>query len=238
MEKRPKIVLWDLEATNLNANFGYMLCFGYKYLDEKKTHVVSIRDFPRHKKDPVDDRMVVQEAKRVLEDADMWVTWYGRRFDVPYVNTRLMHHKLEPLGPVAHVDGWEIARKHLKFHSNRLAAVAEFLGVGQKTPLSGPIWVKAGAGDTCSIKYIEKHCRQDVVVLEEVYERIKVVWPHHPNLSLVYEEQRCPICGVKGRLQRRGSRITKMRKHQRYQCQKCGGWSHGKSAAVKGVVVR
>lgn len=78
MSSEPKIVIWDTENSNLSANFGTMLCFGYKYYGQKKTHVVDVRDFKStFKKDPTNDLEVVKAASEILSDADMWVTWYG-----------------------------------------------------------------------------------------------------------------------------------------------------------------
>lgn len=224
----PKIVLWDLETTNLNANFGYLLCFGWKILGEKKTNAISITEFPQFKKDPTNDRSLVKAAYSELANADAWVTWYGSRFDVPYLSSRLLYHKLPFLPPVPHIDGWWIARKHLRLNSNRLASVSSFLDIEEKTPLDGPTWIRAAAGHEKSIKYVVEHCLQDVVVLEEAYLRIRPLMRTHPNLNVISEEANvCPTCGSK-KLQKRGVSITRVATRQRYMCNACGAWSKGK----------
>jgi len=44
-----RILLFDIEATDLEASFGHVLAFGYKRFGEPHAHVLSIHDFPRPK---------------------------------------------------------------------------------------------------------------------------------------------------------------------------------------------
>jgi uncharacterized protein YprB with RNaseH-like and TPR domain len=225
---KPNILFWDLESSNLNANFGYILCFGYKRLGEAKPKIVSITDFPLFKEDCTNDREVVKAAAKILSEGDVWVTWYGKGFDVPLLNSRLIFHKMKPLPPVPHVDGWWIARFKMRLNSNRLATVSSFLEVSEKTPLTGPKWIRAAAGHRPSIKYVTEHCAQDTVVLEEVYHRIKPLVSGHPNMALIVRDpDACPVCAVHGKMQKRGFSVTPTTINQRYQCQACGAWSKG-----------
>ena len=224
--KQPKIISWDIECTNLNANFGYMLCMGYKQLGASKARCISITDFPEFKKDPTNDYYLVKASADALRDADMWITWYGGRFDLPYLQSRLVYHGLPILPPVQHVDGWRIAKYKMKLNSNRLASVTGFLGLADKTPLTGPIWIRAAAGHKPSVKYVVEHCLQDVEVLEQVYNKIKPLMTNHPGLGVMLGKTiACPVCGADD-LQRRGFHMTRLRKYQRFQCQKCGAWSN------------
>ena len=127
--KKARIILWDIESYNLNANFGYVLCVGWKVLGEKKVNVIKISDYELFDRDPTNDREVVREARDVLTDADAWVTWYGGGFDEPFINSRLLNHGLSPMPPMgsAHIDGWKIARYKMTLNSNRLASVTAFL---------------------------------------------------------------------------------------------------------------
>lgn len=230
-EEKPRILIWDIEATSLNADFGYMLCFGYKWYGERTTKVVSVTDFEKHGDDVTNDREVVKAALAVLDSADMWVTWYGKRFDVPFIQSRLMYHGLPVLGMKPHYDGWETARKKMRLHSNRLASVSAFLEVEEKTPLSGPIWVRAGAGHKPSIRYIRQHCKQDVIVLEQVYTRLRTIASTHPNLSiqpraLVVEGRRCPTCGHDSLISR-GYVYKVTCVYQRFVCKDCGAHATG-----------
>lgn len=237
--RKPNVVLWDLESTNLNADFGYLLCFGYKRLGDKETKVIDITQFPRFKTDPTNDKDLIIAASKILSEADAWVTHYGGGFDIPMLNSRLLYHGLKPLPPITNIDTWRIARYKMHLHSNRLASVSAFLECENKTPLSGPIWIKASAGHRPSIKYVVGHCRQDVVVLENVYKKIRCLHAQHPNLGLVGNRiDTCPKCGVFGKMQSRGSQIARTSVHPRFQCQSCGGWSTGKPVTSKNIKLR
>lgn len=228
--KKAKIVLWDLETTNLKGNYGYILCGATKLVGEKQIKCWSIADSSTFSDDPTNDKEICKAILESLEDADMWVAHFGKWFDRPMMNTRLLGHGLPPLPPIPLIDTWKIAKDNLRLNSNRLATIAAWAGLEEKTPLSGPIWIKAMAGHRPSIKYVIKHCKQDVVVLEQVYEKIKCLSTTHPNVNLVDgRENSCPICG-EANLHKRGFQWARTRRYQRYQCQKCGGWSRASAA--------
>jgi len=233
-----KVVCFDIEATNLNANFGFILCASFKKLGEDEVTTFSITDSPSFKEDTTDDRWVCEQISEYLSDADIIISWYGTRFDMPYIQSRLLYHKLPIIGPIPHIDGWRIARFKMKLHSNRLQSVTEFLGFEDKTPLNGPIWIKATSGNEDAITYVVKHCEQDVRVLEDVYTTIRPLLIQHPNINLLTGKRNaCPTCGSSN-LIKRGIRLMSTGKRQRYRCQKCGCWSSSSTKYVEGVEIR
>jgi len=229
-----KIIIWDLETTNLSGNFGYILCGAWKVYGKRGIHVVSIADTKTFERDPTNDKLLCKALLKSLEGADMWVAHFGKWFDRTMMNTRLLGHGLTPLPPIPLIDTWRISKDNLKLNSNRLDTITKWLGVEEKTPLDGKTWIKAMAGHKPSIRYVIQHCKQDVLVLEQVYEKIRCLSTNHPNVNLVHDEtdgtgpvlEKCPICG-QAKLQRRGKSPTRTRWYQRYQCQNCGGWSKG-----------
>ena len=219
MTDRPRIMFLDIEATNLAANFGYILCIAWKWDGENDVHYLSIDDSPDFDKDPTNDKALVTAFAKEAEKADIAVFHYGERFDWPFINTRLLYHNLPPLPNVKMIDTWRIAKYRLRLNSNRLASVSELLGVAEKTPLSGPIWIKAMAGNKKAIAYVVEHCVQDVRVLEQVYQRISPFRPDNPKLS----QTGCPTCGSYD-FQQRGKSVTLAGKKQRRSCNNCGHW--------------
>lgn len=228
---RGKVVLWDIEATNLKANFGYVLSVAAKALGEPKVYCWDLSQYKSYKSDPTNDKLLLAEASEALSEAGAWVTWYGVGFDVKYVNTRLIGHGLKPMRPVPHIDGWRIAKDRMALNSNRLASVSSFLQIEDKTPLNGPIWIKASAGDPKALKYVVEHNIQDCIVLEQAFERIRPLMTSGPNLALLNgfldkERPACPACASK-KVQKKGFRIARTHRHQQYQCQACGNWFPG-----------
>lgn len=235
-----KICFFDLETTNLAANFGYILCAGWKFWEEPGFHVVSVGDFPKLlKSDPTNDKEVVRSICGILAASDIIVTWYGARFDVPFLNSRLIAHGLDPLPPVPHIDLWRVARYKLRLHSNRLASVADFLELPSKTPLTPKIWIRAMAGHPASLDYIKDHCQRDVEVLELAYEKLRHLVVSHPNVTLAepLAEPACPFCGST-ELQKRGWNYARVSRKQRYFCASCRAWSSGAPERLGEVIVR
>jgi uncharacterized protein YprB with RNaseH-like and TPR domain len=236
-----KILIWDGEMTNLSADFGTVVCVGFKEVGTKKVHVPSILDFNDicdccgKVTKPQDDKPLLKHVSKILNDADAWVVHYGQRFDVPFVNSRLLFHGLPPLRPVPLIDTWRIARNHLKLHNNRLATIQEFLGTqDEKNAIKGPQWQAAAGGDVKGIKYIIEHCRLDILVLDQAYEKIKILMPNHPNFNLVDRGDLpgCPRCGSH-KIRKDGTRVAASRIYQTYRCNECGGCFKDSKAIAK-----
>lgn len=222
---KPRVMIMDIEATNLKADFGFVLCIAWKWSGEDKIYSVSIADAPSFKKDCTNDKWIIEEFRKAAEQADAIVMHYGSVFDYPYLQARALAHGLPLLPKVPYIDTWRIARKGLALSSNRLASLSRLLGVEEKTPLSGRIWVKATSGDAKSIKYIVEHCKQDVRVLEQVYDRIKGLRFDNPRLS----GDGCPTCGSYDIISRGRVRTTKQIMHK-FSCNNCGHWFSRRNA--------
>lgn len=217
-----RVLFLDIEATNLKADFGYMLCVSWKWEGEKKVHHRSIADAPTFKDDPTNDAWIVEELRPILEEADVVVFHYGSRFDYPYLQTRALYHGHTILPKVKWVDTWRVARDNLALSSNRLASLTRLLQVEEKTPVDGRIWMKAMAGHKPSIKYVVEHCDQDIVVLEQVYQKIRGLRYDNPNLS-AKKNGACPTCGSYN-VHKRGQEKTVKQLKDKFSCGACGHW--------------
>lgn len=226
--KVAKILFFDIEATNLSASMGYLLAIGYKWADEAKPRVLSIVDYPGKK--ITDDSNLLRAFETVYNKADIVVFHFGEFYDMAFLQTRRLIHKMKPLAKVQFVDTWRIAKKRLKFHSNRLDAILKSLGCPyKKTALDGNAWIDASAGDRKALKYIIHHCKMDVLVLEWVYNRIKAVWDQHPTLRYESSSNVCKVC-LKGKMVSNGIRPTQTKVYRRLSCNRCG-------FTEKGVVI-
>lgn len=248
MNKSPRILLWDVESSyNLVLSFevGYdksipyqnilterhLYCISYKWLGEKKIHTISILDdAKRFKKDIHDDYYVVNEFRKVLEQADAQVFHYGTRFDVPMLNARLAFHKLSPVPKIATIDTKNLASRQFRFNSNRLDYLAQFLGYKGKLPNPGDLWTKCWKGDVEAIQHMAKYNRQDVEINEYVYEALVPFMRNNPlNHNQFTKELVCPSCGGT-HIQRRGTELTRTTKYNRFQCMDCGAWGKERPA--------
>lgn len=223
-----RITAWDIEASNLSADFGICLCVGFKDVEKGSTKVLNVLDYVDDSGDLIkaEKRLLRDVSIRLLE-ADVWLTHFGTWYDIPFVNSRLIYHQL-PILPTnfAHVDTWKISKNHLKLRNNRLITISEHLGTkDEKNAIKPEQWIRALGGHRPSMNYIVNHCKRDVLVLEQSYLRLRPLLNNHPNRKFYDERAGCPTCGSRN-VQRRGYHRTAAKEFPRVQCQNCGRWSH------------
>lgn len=223
-----RIIAWDIEASNLSADFGIVLCVGSKDVEGKKPQVLNILDYASRDGDLIKaEKALLRDVSAHLLEADVWLTHFGTWYDIPFINSRLIYHNL-PILPTnfPHVDTWKISKNHLKLRNNRLITISEHLGTkDEKNAIRPEQWIRALGGHRPSMDYIVEHCRRDVLVLEQAYLRLRPLMNNHPNRRFFDEKNGCPTCGSQ-RVQRRGYYRTPTREYPRVQCQDCGKWSH------------
>lgn len=169
-----KIGMFDIETTGFDADFGIMLCACMKTAGVKKVQTLRIDQFPDYRERMWDDSNLVRAVKEMVEKHDIIVTWNGKRFDMPFLTTRLIDCGADSLEQVMHLDLLYTARFKLKLGSNALDNVLSFLEhKSQKTSVDPRVWRMAQFGDTESMNYIVEHCELDVLELEKVFNKFK-----------------------------------------------------------------
>lgn len=175
--KSLRIGYLDIETTNLNANFGFILTWYIKTRDKNEYQFGIINRNEIF--DGKFDKRLVKELLNVFKFYDVIYTHYGsdRRFDVPFIRTRAFANGLQNQLPKYMekfiMDTYPTARNKLRLHSNRLDSIAEALGIEgiKKTPLSPKKWRMAAIGDSKALQYIAKHNKRDVQLLERVHKK-------------------------------------------------------------------
>lgn len=169
---KERVGFLDIETSNLKANFGVVLCWcildteGNLYEDYMtKRDVVN----------DIEDTRVVATCIETMRRFDRIVGHYSTYFDIPFLRTRALIHKLDfpKIGELYHTDTWRMAKRSLCLHSNRQDVIAESLyGKTVKTRISHPDWRKATMGDEKSMKEVLDHCEKDVEDLKKNYETL------------------------------------------------------------------
>lgn len=218
-----KVLLFDIECTNLDADFGTLLCVGYKWLGEKKVNVLSLGDYPTFSSDPTNDKELVRDFLKVYAEADLAIAYNGILFDRPWLIAKVLEHGLEIPPNIPMQDPYFCVKSNLRISRKSLQNTAYYLKLSnEKTPVEGRIWKKAAVGHRGSLAYIIRHCKADVLVLEELYLRLRPLMRTHFRLS--DDLGKCRYCNSP-KLQARGTAITKAKGLQRrVQCQACAGW--------------
>lgn len=240
MVKKPRVLIFDIETAPMEVyvwglgeqRVGYeqikkdwhLMSYSAKWLDEKP---IMYRD-QRHEKDVSDDRKILKDIHRLLDECDIVVTQNGKRFDVKKVNARFIQLGMKPPSPYKHIDALTIKSGVFGFTSNKLAYTTSILNEKHKklTHKKFPgleLWKECLNGNKDAWNEMEKYNKADVLSLEEEYLKLRA-WDTSVNFAGI--EAGCRSCGSMS-LQKRGTTITAAGTYQRFQCQDCGSWSRG-----------
>ena len=170
----------DIEATGLKANFGHIICWCMKPAKGPiiqdcmtwKDILLARREWPKRE---IDYR-VTKSMIAAMNGCDRVVAHYGNGFDIPFGRSRAIANGLNypEYDDIRQTDSWRIARKVLKIHSNRLDAIGDFFHIEiQKTQLKPHVWNGCSLGVQECLDYVLEHCQNDVLLLEQVYWKLK-----------------------------------------------------------------
>jgi len=155
-----KFAMFDIESTQLDADFGRLICACVKPLG------LPPKIFSTRK----GDVKIATRIRDELQKYDYIVTYYGTGFDMPFLTTRLLVQGQDTLGLMRQVDMYYTSRHYLKLASNRQAQVVKSLmRKVNRTDVVGSIWLAATEGDKEAVQYVVDHCVADVYDLEEVF---------------------------------------------------------------------
>jgi uncharacterized protein YprB with RNaseH-like and TPR domain len=172
----------DIETSNLNADFGFIICVVVKeYGSDNKPKIFRIDQYPGWEKNVFDDKKLVKDVRNYLENFDGIITYNGRNFDLPFLTSQVVAYGYQPIKALFHVDVFYTTRYRLRLHNSKLNTLITFLNtyrggkkkVEEKTAINTIYYKKAITGRKDGIDYIVKHCVKDVVALEQCYDLLK-----------------------------------------------------------------
>jgi DNA polymerase elongation subunit (family B) len=213
-------------ATNQIVVSSYILCWAAKWYGEKDMMFASVQR--------TSPKVMLGRMHKLLDEADVVVSYNGKKFDIPTLNKEFIKQGFKPPSPYKHVDLLQVCRSSFRFGSNKLDFVARTLELGGKVKHEGfELWIKCMSNDPLAWKKMERYNRGDVRLLERVYIELRPWIRTHPNHAAHEDVRCCPKCGSES-FERRGYAITNVMKYIRYKCKNCGGWFRGnKSVSVR-----
>lgn len=242
MEKRKaRILLYDLEISrDLVEGYGSkyefrvvktirhqeLMCFSYKWLDEKKIHHVSRHDF-------LDYKEAVKDLNRVMGEADICIAHNGARFDNKVANRFFIKEGLSPVPPYKTIDTLQIARREFKFQSNSLNDLCDYLEIGNKSKITYADLETDYMTDKPAQKTLDlmkKYNNMDITLLEKLYIKLRPFTKNHVNLGMLTQQQGvCAKCGKGGTFESRGTKVRANGLVRQFWCKPakggCGGWN-------------
>lgn len=171
--KSKKVGYLDIESGGLQANFDYMLtwCIKTRDKEEYNSGVITRDDIESYKF----DKRILKELIESLKEYDTIVTYYGTKFDVPFIRTRAMMHKLDflPFGAIQHKDCYYMVKMKMRLHRSSLDSACAALGIKGKNHIKGNFWMKAKLGDASALAYVLDHNKKDCQILEKLHKRLE-----------------------------------------------------------------
>jgi DNA polymerase elongation subunit (family B) len=247
-QKQPRIITIDIETSPLESyTWGIweqnvsvdqiktewtILSYAVKTLGDPKIRYKDTGG--RGVKKVRDDKSLLLDIHKELDDADIVIAQNGRAFDTKKVNARMVMHGIKPYSPVRVIDTLEVAKKHFRFTSNKLQWLSKHLTDQPKDDHKEfpgmELWIECLNDNPRAWKVMKKYNEQDVLSAELVYLRMRPWIAQHPNLSVFSEggATKCPKCDST-HVQKRGYEVTQASRYQRFQCMDCSGWSRGKA---------
>ncbi len=233
---KPKVLVLDIETAPIQAYVWslwkqnvymdqieadwFCLTWAAKWLFEDK--VMSDKLTSKEAKNE-DDGRLMKGIWKLLEEADVVIAHNGGNFDLPKLNTRFLLNGMTPPLPYQLIDTLKVAKREFSFSSNKLDYINTRLGIGVKTRHSGmEMWKRCVEGDKSALKEMEKYNKNDVVILEETYVKLRPWIKGHPNMGHFVDtnEPVCPTCGHSD-LKWGGYYSTAVSKFQSFRCT-CG----------------
>ena len=234
---KPQVLFYDLECTlsksyhfgqykqNLSVKQqvqeGHLLSHAWAWGDEPVVGSILTREEVLNH----DPERLVLEAWSLLDNADVVVAHYGKKFDIPKLNGYFLKYGLQPPSPYKVVDTKEISSKKFLLPFNSLEYLAKALGVQQKIDNSGiQLWIDCDHGKQEALDEMLAYNIGDVEALRDVYNRL-ITWDNNGvNMALYNDDHTalCTHCGSDDITSLDGKyAYTAQRRYSLYRCNSC-----------------
>ena len=174
-----KILIYDIETS---PNLGWFWRAGYKQnvgtnqiLKERAVICVSYKWVGEEQvynlvwDENQCDKFLIEQFVEVLNEADLIVAHNGDNFDIKWLKTRALFHRISMLPNYK-----KLAKSKLYLNSNRLDYISKFLGFEGKIQTTPDLWNKVVVmNDREILKDMLDYCDEDVRQLEKVYHELK-----------------------------------------------------------------
>jgi DNA polymerase elongation subunit (family B) len=168
-----------------------IICISYKWEHEETIHTLTW-DFN------LCDKQMLIDFIKVANQADEMIAHNGDRFDIKWIRTRCIYHRVPMMPDYKTLDTLKKAKYGFNFNSNKLDYIAQFLGVGAKVKHSGfQMWKDVMKGKPEALKEMVEYCEGDIIVLEDVYLTMQsYIKPNtHTGVLNGNLKYSCSLCG-------------------------------------------
>ena len=236
--KAPKILFFDIETTPMisytwgrwhqnvsleqTVQESYMLCWSASWMHSTEVFGDCLTPEESVKGD---NNRIIESLWRCVDEADILVAYNGVDFDVKKINGMFFTHGLNPPSPYKVVDPCRVARAKFRFSSNRMDALAKYLGIPMKMGTDFSLWKRCMQGSKEALDYMFEYNKKDVDILKQIYIKMLPYINSHPNVcNYVDNNMACTHCGETKNFEKIEGHYyyTDVNKYQIYRCLTCG----------------
>jgi len=172
---KERIGFFDIEnfSFQFKADMGIVLSYCIKELDGG---IISNVITPEEAKS-FNDKRLIQDMVRDLKKFTRVVGFYSTKFDIPFVRTRALMHKIDfPIyKELYHTDLYYNVKNKFKLRSNHLSNACKAFGIPAKYhPFEMEPWAKAMSGDKKALDYVLIHNKEDVISTELLWKKVSI----------------------------------------------------------------
>jgi len=195
-----------------------VICICYKWAHENEVHSISWRKG--------DDKFLLMEFIKVMNSADEVIGHNSDNYDIKWLKTRCLFHRIEAFPSYQSVDTLKLSRSGFRFNSNKLDYIGSFLGLGKKIDTGGfKLWRQIIEDNNPeSMQSMITYCKQDVRLLENVHKTLVPYTAHksHIGVAMGHSQCSCPECGSEN-VESNGYRyLASGGRKKRVRCKDCG----------------
>lgn len=210
-----------------------LLCFAARWYGQKRVI------FEAEWKKGGRERMV-QRAWELYDEADIIITYNGRRFDNKHLKTDWLQANYPPPRPWKDVDLYQVVSRHFGYESKSLDSVTRRLGrPGKESFYDIAQSFAAANGDKAAQKRLREYNIGDIELTEWLADRLRPWIHNHPHVGAASTEPSCNRCGAKELEKQPTQYRAVLIDYVMYRCTNCGGmvrgaW-HARGHVVQGV---
>lgn len=224
IETSPNVVLSWRSGYKINIDYNNIIkeraiiCICWKWESESKIHFLT---WDKSQNDKTMLKKFIIEMKK----ADEIIAQNGDKFDIKWLRTRALYHRLDCPPDFVSIDTLKLAKANFYFNSNRLDYISKFLGVGGKLPTTFDLWKHIVLNkDEKSMDKMIKYCKTDVKKLEQVFTIMKPYVKHKTHRAVFAGRNvaDCPECTSKNTIISKRRVSSAGYKKIQLQCKDCG----------------
>ena len=161
------LLTWDIETSGFGGDYAQILVISLKpYGQDPVTYSL---------KKGHSDKAMCAAAAKMLGNADAWLTYNGKWFDVKLLNTRLLYWGLPPLEKQPHIDLYQVLKHFVRTGSKSQAHILNWLEIPEEKMTVHPsAWSQLSVNFVENMQILIQRCESDCNGLEALYDRTKL----------------------------------------------------------------